>query len=527
MKSILQRWFSGENSLKGATKLLVVTLFLSNILGVIRDRYLAQKIPTNLLDTYYAAFRIPDLIFNILILGAIASAFIPVFSGLISRKKQAEAWLMANEVISVVMAAMLVVLTILYFIMPFVVPLLAPYFSPDKQQTTAGLARLFLISPFLFGLSYFLSGVLNSYKRFFVYSLAPLVYNLAIIIATVFFGDRYGVYAATIGVVAGALLHVGVQLPTALKIGFKFTPRLSLANKNSRAVLRLMGPRVVGVVGQQLVWLGFTGIGSGLGAGAVAIYNLADNIQTMPTAVFGSSVSSAVFPHLSEYASLNRRQDFARSFEKSAVSILFFLVPATFGIVMLRAQIVRLLLGSGYFGWEQTIQTANALGFFGLTLIFSGLVPLLAKSFYAFKDTKTPSVVAVASAAFSLGSGYVLARQLGVAGLALAFSFGSVVNAGVLYWLLKARLPEINEANILAPFIKMFTAALIMAGGLQIAKQVVGTIFDLDRYWEILLQTGLAVAVSLGIYFGLMKLFGLPSLSKMFSINGSTYKNKL
>lgn len=522
MIEYISKWFNGENSLRGATKLLVVTLFLSNVLGVVRDRYLAQKIPTDLLDTYYAAFRLPDLVFNILILGAIASAFIPVFTNLLTTRSREQAFAVAHSVISIALTAMIFALAVLYFLLPVLVPAVVPAFSAEKQQTTLELSRLFLISPIFFGLSYFLGGILNSHKRFFVYALAPLLYNFSIIIATAFFADRYGVLAPAVGVLAGASLHMLVQLPTAIALGYRAKPVFDYKDPSVRKIGKLMIPRTIGLAAQQFVLLGFTSIGSGLGAGAVAIYNLADNIQTMPTAVFGNSVASAVFPHLSETASLKDKKKFARYFERSVNSVLFFLIPSTIGVFMLRAQIVRLLLGSGFFGWEQTIATARTLGFFAVALVFSGLIPLLSRSFYAWQDTKTPTTVGVVSAFISLASGFLLSRELGVAGLAFGFVIGSVLNAGVLYSILKERVPEINEQEILVPAAKMVIASSVMAVVVQFSKQFVGTVYDLDRFFEVFVQTAVAVGLAVVVYLGLMKLLGMPRFGKFF-ING---KNK-
>lgn len=524
MFELVSQWLARENSLRAATKLLAVTLTLSNILGVIRDRFLAQKIPTDLLDTYYAAFRLPDLVFNILILGAIASAFIPVFTGLVSRKQTKEALHVANAVISIAMAVMLVVLVVLYLFLPVFIPWLVPEFSADKQGVTLQLARLFLVSPLFFGLSYFLGGILNSYKRFLVYSLAPLVYNFSIIAGTVLFADRFGVWAPAVGVVVGSLFHMVIQLPSALQLGFRPRVAFDFANPAVRQIGTLMIPRSIGLAAQQLVLLGFTSIGSGLGAGAIAIYNLADNIQTMPTAVFGNSIASAVFPHLSESASLKARHQFARYFERAVVSVLFFLVPASFGLYLLRAQIVRLLLGTGFFGWEQTIQTARTLGYFSFALVFAGTLPLLARSFYAWQDTKTPTVVGIGASFLTLVSGFIFSQELGVSGLALGFALGSLVNAGLLYTILKTRIPEIKQANILAPFLKMLAASVVMAGVLQLVKQFFGTIYDLDRFVEVFIQAAAAIIVSVGLYLGLMKLFGLPQLARFFNGSRSNFR---
>ena len=222
-----------QNSITGASVILVITLFLSNVLGVFRDHFLTQKIPTEQLSAYYAAFRIPDLIFNILILGAIASAFIPVFTTLLSQKKDKEAWMVASSVINIAIIFLVGLAVILFFLMGYLIPYIVPGFNADYKDLTVKLARIMLLSPIFFGLSYIFGGILNSFKRFLVYSLAPLVYNLTIILGTLIFADKYSVVGVAYAVVAGAFLHLFIQVPPLLKTGF--IPRLFSSERRKRA----------------------------------------------------------------------------------------------------------------------------------------------------------------------------------------------------------------------------------------------------------------------------------------------------
>lgn len=515
MIQIFQQIFNGKNSIRGASWILIVTLTLSNILGFFRDRFLAQKIPTDLLDTYYAAFRIPDLIFNLLILGAIASAFIPVFTGYITRDKEEEGWHVALAIFNFAIVALLFTLLILFFVMPYLIPILVPSFSPEKQHLTLRLARILLLSPFFFGISYILSGILNSFKRFAVYSIAPLVYNFSIIFATYFFADRYGVLAPTLGVVTGAFLHMAIQAPQAYKLGFRYRFLWDTAHQSVRKIGKLMIPRSIGLGAQQILLFVFTALASSLGGGAVAVYNLADNIQTVPSVIFGASFATAIFPTISEAISHNRQNEFSYYIIKTLRTVLFLLIPMSAGMILLRIQLVRLILGSGYFGWEQTISTANTLGFFALSLAAAGAIPILARGFYALQDTKTPTVVTILGAGLSIILGLLLSKTFGVPGLAAAYTLGNFLIFGILYLLLRRRILDFQEREFLIFIFKVLLLTLLMALTLQGTKILVGNLVDMQRAWGVLLQFLLSACAGIAVYLGAAYVINLPEVKNV------------
>ncbi len=492
MRNFFAKFLGGKNSYRAASVILIITLFLSNVLGVIRDHYLSQKIPTDILSVYYAAFRIPDLIFNILILGAIASAFIPIFSSLLASKKQKDAWEVANSVINIAIISLIIACAILAILMPLIVPLFVPGFDEAKRNLTVNLARIMLASPIFFGLSYIFGAILNSFKRFMVYSLAPLVYNVSIILGTIFFADRVGIVGVALAVVAGAFLHMAIQVPVAVSLGWRWQKILNYKNSYVRKIGVLMFPRAIGLGANQIMLLVFTGLASALGGAAVAVYNLADNIQTMPMVVFGTSFAMAIFPTLAENYAKDDLGSFANYFTKTLRSILFFMVPIVFGVILLRAQIVRLILGSGFFGWQQTIDTANTLGYFAVALVFTSTVPLLARSFYALHNTKIPMMVTIIAVALSIIASLFLAPKMGITGLALAYSIGSFFNSLILYFLLRKKI-LLNEWPLLSFVAKVIVASLIMAVAMQEIKFLAALFVDMHRFWGVLTQTVLAM----------------------------------
>lgn len=506
MKKLLH-FFSKENSVRGASVLLMVTLALSNILGLFRDRFLTKNIATYDLDIYYASFRIPDLIFNFLILGAITSAFIPVFSEFVSNKKYKDGFRVTNSLINVAVLAMAICAVVLYFLMPSLMHLIVPKFEPDRIEQAIRYSRLIMLTPIFFSISYVLSGVLNSFNRFFAYSLAPLIYNLSIIVGAAFFAPKFGLISVIYAVIIGSILHILVQLPSAIKLGFRYQPIMDVKNDAVTKIVKLMIPRTIGMGVNQIMLVVYTAISSTLAVGSISAFSLANNIGTMPVVVLGTSFATAVFPTLTAKIAANDKDGFAFYFNRSMRSIAFLLIPATVIFVLMRAQIVRLILGSGKFGWDDTKKTALVLGLFSISLLAQGLIPLIARGFYALKNTKTPMIISIITVVVSIALGYPLASLLGVSGLALAFSIGSFVNAILLFYYLAKIYPEIVDVEVLYSYIKITLISLIMGVLVWFTMHIMVSYVDMNRFFGVLTQTLVALLVGAIAYFGLSLFF--------------------
>lgn len=515
----LRNVIHGENSIKGATAVLMVTLFLSNILGFLRDRFLASRIPAAEIDIYFNAFRLPDLVFNVLILGAITTAFIPVFSDYLFQKKQdAEAWRLANTVINIAILSLLVLLVLLYILMPTIIPIISPFKEAERVTQTVGIARLLLIQPFFFGLSYIAGAMLNSFKRFVAYATAPLVYNFSIIIGILVLSPTFGINGVVAGVILGALLHFLIQVPTLFSLGFKYQAIIDLKTPGLQKIGKLMLPRTVQLLLAQIILLAFARAAAQLPIGSASGLNFADNIQTVPTVIFGNAFALASFPYLSEAFSSDKMHDFNRYLIRSTKVALFFLLPSAVGLYLLRAQIVRLILGTGHFGWEQTILTADALGMFAIGLVALGLLPMYSRAFFAMHDTKTPMLVALPTTFLTIALGYVLAFNfnMGIGGLALAYSFSSVTQLALLYGLLRRKIMVQYEKELLVSIATYLALAAVMGIGIQATKEVVGSYTDLRFGINVLYQAGLGVVVGALIYLGLAIAFKVGDVSVLW-----------
>lgn len=519
MLSAFKRAFFKENSVKGASLILIVTLALSNILGVFRDHFLASRIPTDRLDIYFAAFRIPDLIFNVLILGSIAAAFVPVYSSYLKEKGRDEADKLAQTTMTVGIIILLISLALLYFLIPLLMQLLVPSFTVAKRLETISLSRWLLLSPMFFGISYFIGGILNSHKRFLAYSIAPLVYNASIIAGVLVFSSKYGVSGAVIGVIVGAFLHMAIQIPSLLQIGFKFKFLLDFKNSGMQRILKLMIPRAIGLGTNQILLFAFTGFASAY-AGGIAVYNFADNIQTVPSVIFGSSFAMAVFPTLASFSIKipEEKNKFEAFFHKSLKAILFFMIPATVLLILLRAQVIRIILGYGFFGWSDTRTAAATLGWFAVGIIAQGLIPLFARSFYAMHDTKTPMYSSLIAIATSILLGYLFSHIatepiFGVSSLALAFSIGSWINLIALIYKLKDKI-NLQIVRVFSFILSVIFLTFVMALAVQASKTIVASMVDIDRVRFLLMQIIVSLGVGLAVYLGMAWIFNFDELKK-------------
>lgn len=533
MFNYLKNLITTKNSISQASLLIAFFSLISRLLGLFRDRIFAAKFGAGMeLDAYFAAFRIPDLIYNLLIVGALSAAFIPVFSRYIKKDEGNKAlegegeerWQIASSVLNLVIVLWLVLGGLIFIFAEPLLNLLVPGFEGEQFQLTVNLTRIMLLSPLFFGISNVAGSILNSYKRFFVFALAPVLYNLGIIISVLLLTPSLGVYSLAIGVVFGALLHMIVQWANTYYLGFKYSPILDLAHKGVRRICYLALPRVAGMAVSQVNLIVQIVIGSTLIAGAITSINFANNLQSIPVGLFGVAMATAVFPTLADYASEKRREKFIANFSRIARAILFLTIPSSAIIFLLRAQIVRIILGAGHFSWQDTILTSSILGYFAISLFAQSLVPLLSRAFFAMEDTWTPLRVAIASVALNIFLSYVLTRDfggsltldLGPIGLALAFSISSIFQAGLLGILLRKKLKKIDGLYIAISTVKMLIATVFAGMAVQIGKYLASTFLVIDTGTGILGQAALAAALGVVVYLVVSKLLGSQEFNLVF-----------
>lgn len=502
MKTFFTRLWNGETS--GLTTAAIIVggaSLASRVIGVLRDRVLAASFGAgDVLDSYYAAFRLPDLLYTLIILGALSAGFIPVFADYLENKGKDEAWRLAERVLSVVGATMILICSALVVFAPLLVPLTVPGFSPEKLETTIRLTRIMALSPLFLGLSAVMGGILQATRRFFAFALAPVLYNVGIIFGALVLSPVLGLEGLAWGVVLGAFLHLITQASVALRLGLRRIPVPSLRTEGVRRILWLMAPRTAGLAVSQINLVILLSLASVLPVGSIAVFNLANNLQSFPVSVFGISFAVAAFPNLARAAGMKREDDFREVLGSAGRKIVFLVVPATVLFFLLRAQIVRLALGAGAFDWSDTIRTANVMGIFAMSMIFQSLVPLLARAFYAIQDTWTPLVAGIVAEAFNLVLALVLRGPFGIMGLAVSFSAAAFLNMMLLWWLLYYKKGSLGEGMFTMSFAKTCAASLALFGFGWIARQALGTLFPLTTFWLVALQSAGTMIVGLGAF---------------------------
>lgn len=424
-----------SGSITSAAMILAISALGSRFLGLLRDRILAGKFGAgDELDVYFAAFRVPDLIFNILIAGAVSAAFIPVFTQIYAKDKN-EAWRAANNFINLSLIGLIGVSAVFFFGAHIIMPFVAPGFDAEKLQITSSLTRIIFISPVFLALSAIFAGILHSFQRFVAYALAPLMYNLGIIFGALVLADYWGVFGLAWGVVLGASAHFLVQMPSVLFSGFRWINIFAPQNIYFKKIIKLTVPRSLGLGAFQINFWATTAIASTLSVGSVAIFNFANNIQYIPIGIIGISYATAAFPTLSRAVAKQNYEEFFREFRSSFWRVLVLSAMAAAALFVFRGFIADIILGAGKFGDLNVRVVSYLLAFFSLGIVPHSLIPIISRAFYSLQNTKTPVIINVAGMAFNiaLSALLVLVFNFDLVGLALAFSIAGIANAFVLF----------------------------------------------------------------------------------------------
>lgn len=518
-------------SVRRATTLIAVLTLASRLVGLLRLQLFASRFGAgDILDIYYASFRIPDFIFNLLVLGTLSVAFIPVFSKY-WRKDPDEANRLASSVLNNSMIIMFFLCLILFFGARLLTHALVPGFAEAKLNATVGLTRLMLVSPLLFTLSNVMSSILMSFRRFFLVNLAPIFYNLGIIFGLEILYPRLGLMGIGLGVIIGASLHLLIQIPGVMRGGFVWSPALLWKHPGVRSFAALFIPRIFSLDPSQVSLIIATAIGSVLGAGSISVFNLANDLQAAPLGIFAVSTAVAVFPILSDRYNLRDRTGYLESLSEAIIQILFFIIPLSILMLLFRAYIVRIILGHGKFNWENTIATFNTFGVFTFSLFSQSLVPLLARAFYARHNTKLPVIIGLISLAANAILSYVFVTLFSVdnkvLGIALGFTIGSIINVLILFIALRWQLGRENrdqpqtiykfDMTLAAATSKILIATIGMGLVAYLMIYALAPLVNTHTAVGILIQSGGAIAAGIITYAVIGYMVGLHETQQLLS----------
>lgn len=526
MFALLGREIKG---LHEAAYLLALFAFMSQILGLVRDRLFASYFgPSEILDVYYASFRIPDFLFVVMIALVSTSVLIPFIIKLIDTKKS-ELQSFLNSIYSALIIFSIIFALVIFFGAEWLLKI----FVPDLLQGNYGhelivMTQILLLQPIVLALSGLFSSIVQSYKKFVIYALTPIVYNIGIISGVIVFYPSMGMYGLTYGVVLGAVLHLCIQIPFALKKRTMPQFTFHINWKHVKDVFLLSIPRTVALLSGQLVQLVFVSIAATIAVGSISIFNLSYNLQAVPLAIIGVSYSMAAFPTLSHYFAKGDREKFLGYISKAARHIIFWSIPVMILFIVLRAQIVRTILGSGEFSWNDTSLVAAALAVFAVSVVAQSLIVLFVRGYYASGETKKPFLIAFISTIITIILAYVLIdifqtnlefkmlveRMLRVEFipgtvvlmLPLAYAIGQIIQATVL-WIVFDRTFDRFSDSLWKVAFHSLGSSLIMGFVAFVSLQFLDDIFDINTFWGIFGQ-GL-IAGLLGIGVGVLVLVGL------------------
>jgi putative peptidoglycan lipid II flippase len=424
-KKLISTYFNRRTFFRGSA-VLAFTAVLSNLLGLLRDRLLARSFgASSALDAYNAAFIVPNLLLNVFVAGALTAAFVPIFSGLVSKGRRGEAVEFANSVLNSSILVILIAGLAAFILAPQLSQWVVPGFTPEFKALFVNLMRLLLLSPLIFAVSNALGNILVGEERFFWYGLSPSLYNIGIIGGVVFLAGRFGIYGAVAGVIGGALLHLASRLIGLRNYYLRYRPKIKI-DEYFKKYLRLMLPRMAGQPIEQVMFLGFTIIASTLGTGAIVALNFANNFQTVPVAIIGITFALAAFPALSKIAARNEKKEFIAETIFTTKAILLTTAPVAAFMYFFSRPIIAILIGGGAFDEAAITLTATTLSVFTPSIITESVNHLLARAFYALKNSAIPTLIATGGLVITLGSTFVFAKTMGVPGLALGFFLGSI-----------------------------------------------------------------------------------------------------
>ena len=515
--SLGARMFGSRSTVIGAVILIGLSFLGSRLLGAGRAVVIADQYGASVeLDAFWVAMRLPDLVFQLLAGATLASAFIPVYARVMQNRGERAAWRLASIVLNWVLIGTIALAAVVFLAAEWIVPALAPGLGEDsgaQDQIVADavfLTRVLLLSPILFAVSGMLTGILHARRHFLLPAISPMLYNLAIILGALLLPEELGVEALVIGVIAGSGLHLLIQLPalsTALsRSGGGLGPYFSLRDIEVREVLRLMGPRTLGLAAAQVNLIVLTFFGSLVGDTSISALNFAWLLLMFPVGIFGMSLATALFPSLAERAVTGGPSAVREMVSQTLRFTLFLAVPASVGMLLLRESIVATLLEHGAFDEAASNLVSDALLFYAIGLFAHAAIEIVSRGFYVLGDTRTPVALAIASMLLNILLSALLVGPLELKGLALALSISAIAEFTVLVLLLHRSLAR---------------RLLSRAMGMAMLKTILATAVMGQVVWlliEILAQVDIArdswITLALGVSGGAVIYFALSLIAR-------------
>lgn len=508
-----------QSSILSAASVLSLAYFFSSLLRLIQNRYLISVFydtPASQAqhEAFLVSFQIPDLMFQLLIIGALSAAFIPIFT---KYKKQDKA--LAFRMSSIMMNVLLLVfslvgIVVFIFAEPITAARTGAEFA-DQVPLAANLTRIMLIAQLFFAVSNFLTGILQSFQRFIIPSLAPLFYYSGIMAGVFFFHHELGIYSAGLGVVIGAFLHMVIQLPLVLKLGFRYELSFNISLAGIKEFFVIMPPRMMAIGATELRKLSLGFFATSIGGLGFTIMQFGLTLMAYPIRFFGVSIGLASLPFLSAESSDDDRRRFRDLVLQSLNQIAFFTMPMSMLLLILRVPIVRLAFGTSNFPWATTLSIGRVLAIVAISITAQAMVQLIARAFYALKDTKTPFIISVIDLFIYLALCivFVFIYPLGVIGIALATAITAFVEFILFLFTLHRKIGGLMVKAFWFPQIKITLASFLMAVFLYLPFRILDElVFDTTRTMELIGLTVTTSTIGMLVYIYFAVLFNIHEL---------------
>ena len=508
--------FLKENSsILSAAAVIMGASLASALLGLIRTRLLITYFynDTAILDVFWAAFRLPDMVFQIIIVGALSSAFIPVFSKYIGNKYESSK--LASSMINAIMLVMVLLTVLLLIYARPLSALIAGGFESSQLDLMANLTRIMAAAQLFFGFSSFLTGIIQSHQRFLIPALSPILYNLGIIIGIVALGPTIGIYGPAVGVVLGAILHLLAQLPLAKKLGFHYTPTISPKSSAVAEMLRLMGPRVLTLSLTQIEATIIVTFSSWLNTGTVTLMAIAQQLSAMPVRLIGVPIGQASLPFFAKNSSSKERAELSNMVNHTILEMLYLALPLSAMVLVLRIPLVRLAYGADSFPWAETVLTGKLVAILALSIAARSLTHVLVRVFYALHNTTVPLVANLLSTVINVSVSYyfLFVAQAGILGMAFAITVASVLGTIVLTAILYG-YAKFSLRDLLVPLSKILISTIITGFSLWVPLRVLDRmVFDTTRTIPLIMLTLSVGLIGIGVYLTLSYLFKIRELT--------------
>jgi len=525
-KKILSRQ---QTNIFSAAFAIALAMLGSAILGILRDRLLYARFYAahpGQLDAYNAAFKLPDVLFQLLITGSLSAAFIPTLSQLLDRNPKK-----ANQVTSTVinwLIAIFIVLAVIVFIFaqPFS-KLITADIGEKQISLIASLTRLLLIAQFFLLISNLLTGIIHAHQRFILPALSPIVYNLGIIAGIVFFSDYFGIYGPTIGVILGSFLHFIIQVPLIHKLKFSFNPFLfNILDRDIKKIIRLIIPRNLSLIISELEAIIIIYWATFVGKGMLSLFYLAQHLSQLPVRLLGVAVGQAILPAFAHEQNKKGSLALKNLIAKVLLQTTYLILPICSLFLVLRIPLVRLAFGAKEFPWDATLLTGKTLAILTVAIFCQTINEILRRSFYALSDTKTvlkvDSLATFSNLAFM--SILVLKSNWGILVLATGISLFSLTRVFLFLFMLEKKIGPIINKKIILNTTKMGTLAIAASlatwGGMRILDKF---IFDTSRVVPLIGLTATATLIGISTYALLSYIFKTDEFYQFFNFIKRTF----